>query len=157
MSTLYHNPRCSKSRAALDLLRARGVEPDIRDYLHQPPSVEEFRNLLGKLGTGPRGLLRTGEAEYAELGLDDPALDDATLLAALQAHPRLMERPVFIHGEKAVIGRPAGPLTSQPERDATPCGSPAADGRSPRWTCRASRWNELRPTRRLPARDRTPP
>ena len=107
MSTLYHNPRCSKSRAALDLLRERGIEPDIRDYLQQPPSVAELRDLLAKLGTGPRSLLRSGEAEYAALGLDDPELDDATLLAAMHAHPRLMERPVFVHGRKAVIGRPS--------------------------------------------------
>lgn len=107
ISTLYHNPRCSKSRAALDLLRTRGVEPDIRDYLHQPPSVAEFRDILAKLGTGPRSLLRICEAEYDQLGLDNPALDDAALLAAMHAHPQLMERPVFVHGAKAVIGRPS--------------------------------------------------
>jgi arsenate reductase (glutaredoxin) len=105
-SRLYHNPRCSKSRGALDLLRERGIEPDIRSYLDQAPSVEELRGLLRMLGTGARALLRTGEPEYAELGLSDPALDDEALLAAMCAHPRLIERPIFVHGRRAVIGRP---------------------------------------------------
>jgi arsenate reductase len=106
MSTLFHNPRCSKSRAALELLRERGVDPDIRDYQQQPPTVGELQELVRKLGSGARSLLRTGESEYATLGLNDPAVDDATLLAAMAAHPRLIERPIFIDGERAIIGRP---------------------------------------------------
>lgn len=106
MSTLFHNPRCSKSRAALELLRQRGVEPDIRDYQQQPPTVAELVDLLQKLGTDARGLLRTGEAEYTAQGLDDASLDDAALLAAMAANPRLIERPIFIDGARAVIGRP---------------------------------------------------
>ena len=105
--TLYHNPQCSKSRGALDLLRERGIEPRIRSYLEQAPSIEELHELLATLGTGPRALLRTGEPEYIELGLDDQALDDATLIAAMHAHPRLMERPIFVCGGRAVVGRPA--------------------------------------------------
>ena len=106
-STLYHNTRCTKSRGALELLRERGIEPEVVLYLEQPPSVEDLRALVAMLGTGARGLLRTGEPEYAELGLDDPTLDDEALLAAMHAHPRLIERPVFVHGGRAVIGRPS--------------------------------------------------
>ncbi|MDB6163799.1 MAG: yfgD [Xanthomonadaceae bacterium] len=107
MSTLYHNPRCSKSRAALDLLREHGIEPDIRHFLEEPPSIDELSGRLDKLGgAGARSLLRTTEPDFAELGLQDPALDDDTLLAAMRAHPRLIERPIFVHGGKAIIGRP---------------------------------------------------
>jgi arsenate reductase len=106
MSTLFHNPRCSKSREALELLRANGVEPRIRLYLEDAPSIAELRDLLGKLGIGARTLLRTGEQEYADLGLDDPTLDDASLLEAMHAHPRLIERPIYVAGSRAVVGRP---------------------------------------------------
>ena len=105
-STLYHNTRCTKSRGALDLLREHGIEPKVVPYLEQPPSVDDLRALVAMLGTGARGLLRTGEPEYAELGLDDPTLDEEALLAAMHAHPRLIERPVFVHDGRAVIGRP---------------------------------------------------
>lgn len=103
---LFHNPRCSKSRGALDLLREHGVEPEIVAYVQQPPSIEELRGLLQMLGLGPRGILRTSEPEYAELGLADASLDDEALLAAMHAHPRLIERPIFVRGHRAVIGRP---------------------------------------------------
>lgn len=105
-SRLFHNPRCSKSRGALDLLQERGIEPDILPYLEQPPSVAELRELVRLLGVPARALLRTGEPEYAELGLADERLDDEALLAAMHAHPRLIERPIFVHGGRAVIGRP---------------------------------------------------
>lgn len=105
-TTLYHNPRCSKSRNALDLLRERGIEPEIVAYLDQPPSADELRELLRLLDTGPRSLLRSSEPEYAELGLADPSLDDDALIAAMAAHPRLIERPIFVHQGRAVIGRP---------------------------------------------------
>lgn len=103
---LLHNPRCSKSRGALELLREHGIEPVIVSYLDQAPSAEDLRRLVAMLGTGARSLLRTGEPEYAQLGLDDPGLDDEALVAAMHAHPRLIERPVFVHGGRAVIGRP---------------------------------------------------
>lgn len=103
---LYHNPRCSKSRGALELLRERGVEPDIVAYLETPPSVPELRALLDKLGLPARALLRTGEAEYAELGLADETIGEDRLLAAMSAHPRLIERPILVVGDRAVIGRP---------------------------------------------------
>lgn len=103
---LYHNTRCSKSRGALELLEARGLSPEVVYYLETPPSPAELRELLRMLGTGARGLLRTGEPEYAGLGLADASLDDEALVAAMAAHPNLIERPVFVHGGRAVIGRP---------------------------------------------------
>lgn len=105
-TALFHNPRCSKSRAALALLQERGVSPRIIRYLEVPPGADALRILLRQLGLPARGLLRSGEAEYAELGLADPALDDERLIAAMAAHPALIERPVFVHGDRAVIGRP---------------------------------------------------
>lgn len=105
-SYLMHNPRCSKSRAALQLLQANGVAFAVRPYLEQPPTRDELRVLLAQLGIGARELLRSGEAEYEALGLADPSLDDAALIDAMTAHPRLIERPVFVHGQRAVIGRP---------------------------------------------------
>ncbi|MCL6688555.1 arsenate reductase (glutaredoxin) [Pseudomonas sp. R3.Fl] len=104
--TLFHNPRCSKSRGALELLEARGLAPTIVRYLETPPSAAELRALLGKLGIGARQLLRTGEEEYKALGLDDPQLSDAQLIEAMAAHPKLIERPILVAGDKAVIGRP---------------------------------------------------
>jgi arsenate reductase len=103
---LFHNPRCSKSRGALELLRARGLEPRIVTYLDEPPSTGELRDLLRKLRVPARALLRTGEAEYAELGLADETLGNDALLEAMSAHPRLIERPIFVVGDRAVIGRP---------------------------------------------------
>ena len=105
-SYLMHNPRCTKTRAALQLLQANGVAFAVRLYLEQPPTRDELRVLLAQLGIGARELLRSGEAEYEALGLADPSLDDAALIDAMAAHPRLIERPVFVHGERAVIGRP---------------------------------------------------
>ncbi|OMG68491.1 arsenate reductase (glutaredoxin) [Stutzerimonas balearica] len=103
---LYHNPRCSKSRSALELLQARGMEPTIVRYLDTPPSEAELHALLAKLGLSARQLLRTGEEEYQSLGLADTALTDAQIIAAMARHPRLIERPILIAGDKAVIGRP---------------------------------------------------
>jgi arsenate reductase (glutaredoxin) len=105
-SRYFHNPRCSKSRAALELLTERGVQPQVVAYLDQAPGVDELKDLLRRLGLPARALLRTGEPEYAELGLDDPSLSEEALLAAMHAHPRLIERPIFVYGERAVIGRP---------------------------------------------------
>jgi arsenate reductase len=102
----FHNSHCSKSRGALELLRERGIEPQVVAYLEQPPSAEQLRELLHKLGIDARGLLRTGEPEYTQLGLADASLDDEALIAAMVAHPVLIERPVFVHGDRAVIGRP---------------------------------------------------
>lgn len=103
---LYHNPRCSKSRGALELLQARGMQPTVVRYLDTPPSEAELHALLAKLGLSARQLLRTGEEEYQSLGLADTALTDAQIIASMARHPRLIERPILIAGDKAVIGRP---------------------------------------------------
>lgn len=106
--TIWHNPRCSKSRGTLELLREHGIEPRIVDYQLNPPNTADIESALELLALGPRELMRTGEAIYAELGLDDDALSRAQLIGAMVAHPILIERPiVFAHG-KAAIGRPPG-------------------------------------------------
>jgi len=104
--TFYHNPRCSKSRQALALLHERGITPKIVPYLDTPPDAAGLNRLLEQLALPARALLRTGEEEYRVLGLDNPALDEAVLIEAMCAHPRLIERPIFVHGTRAVIGRP---------------------------------------------------
>ncbi|WP_122869708.1 arsenate reductase (glutaredoxin), partial [Pseudomonas viridiflava] len=104
--TLYHNPRCTKSRGALELLQARGLSPDVVLYLETPPDAAQLRELLGKLGISARQLLRTGEDDYKQLNLADASLSDEQLIAAMAAHPKLIERPILVVGDKAVIGRP---------------------------------------------------
>ncbi|WP_421555167.1 arsenate reductase (glutaredoxin) [Pseudomonas kitaguniensis] len=104
--TLYHNPRCSKSRGALELLEARGLNPNVVRYLETPLDATQLKALLGKLGIGARQLLRTGEDEYKTLNLADASLSEAQLIAAIAAHPKLMERPILETADKAVIGRP---------------------------------------------------
>lgn len=103
---IYHNPRCSKSRETLALLQARGIEPEVLLYLETPPSVEELKELLARLGLSARQLLRTGEDEYKQLGLADTGLGEQALLEAMRAHPRLMQRPIVVAGARAAIGRP---------------------------------------------------
>ncbi|HEX7325301.1 MAG TPA: arsenate reductase (glutaredoxin) [Rhodanobacteraceae bacterium] len=103
---IWHNPRCSKSRGTLALLRARGIEPTIVDYQKNPPSAAGIERALRLLGLAPRGLLRKGETLYAELGLDAATLTDHQLVAAMAAHPRLIERPVVFANGKAALGRP---------------------------------------------------
>lgn len=102
--TIYHNPRCSKSRETLALIQDKGISPVVVEYLDTPPSAEELRALLRKLGKTPRELLRKKEAK--EAGLDDPALDDDALIAGMIAHPRVIERPIVVNGERARLGRP---------------------------------------------------
>ncbi|TBR39583.1 MULTISPECIES: arsenate reductase (glutaredoxin) [Dyella] len=103
---IYHNARCSKSRATLALLEERGCVCDVVNYLETPPSIEELTQLLTQLGMTPRELIRKGEAEYAELGLDDPTLSDTLLITAMAEHPHLIERPIVVSNGKAAIGRP---------------------------------------------------
>jgi len=105
-SIFYHNPRCSKSRQALALLRERGIEPELVLYLDTPPNIATLRRVLQQLKLPARALLRSGDEAYSALGLADPTLDEASLIAAMSAHPRLIERPIFIHHQRAVIGRP---------------------------------------------------
>ncbi len=105
--TIYHNPRCSKSRATLKLLQEKGIEPRIVKYLETPPSAEELREIIRLLGlSSPRELMRRKEKEYKELGLDDPSLSEDALIEAMVKHPRLIERPIVIANGKAAIGRP---------------------------------------------------
>ena len=103
---LYHNPRCSKSRGALELLQANGIQPRVIRYLDEPLDIDELRALLELLDLPAHGLLRTGEAEYGALGLGDPAKTGDELIAAMASHPRLIERPIFVHSGRAIIGRP---------------------------------------------------
>ncbi len=102
---IYHNPRCSKSRAALALLREHGIEPDVIAYLDQPPTAAALKRLLKRLAVPASGLLRRGEPEFKSAGLHAGS-SEADILAAMAAHPRLIERPVVVRGEHAVIGRP---------------------------------------------------
>lgn len=103
--TIYHNPRCSKSRRTLALLQQRGVEPRIVEYLKTPPDAATLAKLAAALG-GARAMLRKGEDEYAGLGLDDTRKSDAALIKAMREHPILIERPIVTDGRRAVIGRP---------------------------------------------------
>lgn len=100
--TIYHNPRCSKSRQTLQLLQDNGVEPTIVDYLETPPSVADLNDILAKLGKTVEEIVRKKEAQ--EEGIDGLTGDD--LVAALAAHPRAIERPIVVKGKKAVLGRP---------------------------------------------------
>lgn len=103
---IYHNPRCSKSRATLALLTARGIQPRIVEYLKDPPSAPELARLLSLLGLEPRELMRRQEEEYQAAHLDDPGLSRDKLIAAMIEHPRLIERPIVVFGDRAAIGRP---------------------------------------------------
>ena len=103
--TIYHNPRCSKSRQTLALLHDKGIEPEIVEYLKTPPSAEEIAGILKKLGIEARALMRTKEAVYKELGLAAVS-DEQALIAAMAENPVLIERPVVIKGAKAALGRP---------------------------------------------------
>lgn len=104
--TIYHNPRCGKSRQTLELLRQKGVEASIVEYLKDPPSAAELNRILKLLALEPRELMRKKEPEYKEAGLDNPRLSRNALIQAMVAHPILIERPIVISGEKAAIGRP---------------------------------------------------
>ena len=106
MVTLYHNPRCSKSRDALKLLREQGQEPEVILYLETPPNAKTLKALLGKLGIGARDLLRKGEDAYSALNLADETLSETALIKAMVENPKLIERPIAVNGDKAIIGRP---------------------------------------------------
>ncbi len=101
---IYHNPRCGKSRQTLALLEARGVKPRIVEYLEAPPDQAELKRLLRLLGLTPRQLLRKKEA--AEAGLNKPGLSDDDIIAGMVKHPLVIERPIVVNGERAVLGRP---------------------------------------------------
>ncbi len=101
---IYHNSRCSKCRGALEILEEKGITPRIVDYLKAPPTEAELKALLRKLGLKARDIVRAKEPKFAELKLD--LEDEAALLKAIARHPELLERPIVVHGDKAVLGRP---------------------------------------------------
>ena len=104
---IYHNPRCSKSRQTLQLLRDNGVEPTIMEYLKAPPDAAMLIEILGKLDLEPRGLMRKTEEVYKENGLAEEGLGESELIDAMVANPILIERPIVLANGKAVIGRPS--------------------------------------------------
>lgn len=106
MTTIYHNPRCSKSRASLELLESKGIKAEIVRYLDSPPSAAELREVLSKLGLQAEQIVRKGEALYKELGLHEKTLGNDEWIEILIANPKLIERPIVINGERAAIGRP---------------------------------------------------
>jgi arsenate reductase len=103
---ILHNPRCSKSRATLQILEENGIEPEIIPYLDTPPDVTQLRSILRKLNMQPRDLVRKGQSEYKEMGLNDVGLSDEQLIAAMLEAPILIERPIVLANGKAAIGRP---------------------------------------------------
>jgi len=104
--TVYHNPRCSKSRAAVQLLEDRGVALRIVEYLKEPPDAKTLKGLLAKLRLTPRDIIRKSEPVYRDLGLEDPDLSAGALIKAMTANPILIERPIVVAGARAVVGRP---------------------------------------------------
>ncbi len=104
--TIYHNPRCSKSRQTLQLLEERGVDITIIDYLKNPPSGEELKSILEKLKMSARDILRRGEDAYKQHNLADQSKTEEDIIAAMVISPKLIERPIVVVADKAVIGRP---------------------------------------------------
>lgn len=103
---IFHNPRCTKSRQTLQLLQDQGIEPEVVEYLKQPPSKTRLKQILKMLDMKPRELMRRKEKEYKELGLDDESLTQEQLIEAMIQTPKLIERPIVIKGGRAAIGRP---------------------------------------------------
>ena len=104
--TIYHNPRCSKSRQTLQLLEEKGVDPDVILYLETPPDKSTLAGLIDQLGISARELIRTGEDEYKAMKLSDKSLADEALIDAMVTAPKLIQRPIVVSGGKAVLGRP---------------------------------------------------
>ncbi|MEE4243795.1 MAG: arsenate reductase (glutaredoxin) [Kangiellaceae bacterium] len=104
--TIYHNPRCSKSRQTLELLRANGVEPSVIEYLKTPPKAKELKQVIELLGVAPQDVMRKKEAEYKESGLDDLTLTASEQIKRMVANPKVIERPIVFSDKKAVVGRP---------------------------------------------------
>ena len=104
--TIYHNPRCSKSRLTLELLKDKGIDPKVILYLETPPSEKELVLILKKLNIEAKELLRKGEAEFKEQNLSDASKSEEDIIQAMVHFPKLMERPIVIYGDRAVIGRP---------------------------------------------------
>ncbi len=106
MTTIYHNPKCSKSRQTLELLEEQGITPDIVEYLKSPPTAEQLQEILTQLGFAPRDLMRKKEDVYTEYELGNPSLTEAELIDFMIKHPILIERPIVLANGKAAIGRP---------------------------------------------------
>lgn len=104
--TIWHNPRCSKSRETLALLKAKGVEPIVREYLKEPPSGAEVEKLMEMVGGDPAALIRDGEAEFKALGKKKADMTKADIATAIAGHPVLLQRPIVVAGKRAAIGRP---------------------------------------------------
>ena len=104
--TIYHNPRCSKSRQTLEILKEHNVDIEIVLYLENPPSSEEIASILNKLDLSARGIIRKGEDDYKLLNLKDENLTEKELINFLSKNPKLIERPIVVKHDKAVIGRP---------------------------------------------------
>ncbi len=104
--TIFHNSRCSKSRQTLALIEEKGIQPEVVEYLKTPLSVDELQLVVQKLGVNVRDIIRTKEAQYKETGLDNQALSDTEIFQILVNTPKLIERPIVVKGEQAVIGRP---------------------------------------------------
>ena len=104
--TIYHNPRCSKSRQTLAILQEKGIQPEVILYLETPLDPDQLSTLIKKLGIQARDLLRKGEDDYRQLGLKDPSISETDILDAMSRHPKLIERPIVVKGDKAVLGRP---------------------------------------------------
>lgn len=103
---IYHNPRCSKSRETLALLREHGVEPTIVEYLKTPPDAAQLGDILARLGMRAREIIRTDDPDFRALQLDGEADEDAQLIAAMIEHPQMIQRPIVVAGERAALGRP---------------------------------------------------
>ena len=104
--TIYHNPRCSKSRQTLKLIEEKGIEPEIILYLEKPPTVSVLSKIVDYLQMKPRALLRKGEDEYKTFNLKDITLDNSIILKIMSENPKLIERPIVLSGNRAIIGRP---------------------------------------------------
>lgn len=104
--TIYHNPRCSKSRETLALLQEKDLQPEVVLYLETPPDQKRLKQILKALGLTARDIMRTKEEEYSNLGLADESLSESALIDAIVSHPRLLERPIVVVGDRAAIGRP---------------------------------------------------
>jgi len=103
---IYHNPRCSKSRMAMQLLSDKGIKANVIEYLSTPPDKKTLQNILNMLGLQPRQLMRTHETEYKDNNLANESLNDEQLIEAMVKYPKLIERPIVVNGDKAAIGRP---------------------------------------------------
>jgi len=104
--TIYHNPRCSKSRQTLEILEQKGIQPEVVLYLEDTPTKHELAALITKLNLTARDLLRKGEQAYKDLSLSNPELTDESLLDTMVQHPKLIERPIVVYSDKAALGRP---------------------------------------------------